>query len=96
MASHRCSLLSEPFWIPFILTVQIHFLGPQRHAAVTVEVQAVVSADIGPLLLQLSVLSFQEFGQTWFGPLRPNGRGRENKFCMYTMYNGNLLLFVRN
>lgn len=60
MAPHRGSLLSEPLWIPLVLAVQIHFLGPQRHAAVTVEVETVVSADICPLLLQLSVFGLQE------------------------------------
>lgn len=85
MASHRGSLLSEPLWISLVLTVQIHFLGPQRHAAVAVEVETVVSTDIGPLLLQLSVLSLQELRQTRFGPLGPGGRGRENKSCIYNL-----------
>ena len=75
MASHRGSLLSQPLWISLILTVQIHFLGPQGHAAVTVEVETVVSTDVGPLLLHLSVFGLQELGQTWFGPLGPIGRG---------------------
>lgn len=60
MASHRGSLLSEPLWIPLVLAVHIHLLGPQGHAAVTVEIEAVVSADVCPLLLQLSVLRLQE------------------------------------
>lgn len=60
MASHRGSLLSEPLWISLVLTVLFHLLGPQGHAAVTVEVETVVSTDVGPLLLQLSVLRLQE------------------------------------
>lgn len=71
MISHRGSLLSEPLWISFILTVYIHLLRSQGHAAITVEVEAVVSTDIGPLLLQLSILWLQELWQTWFGPLGP-------------------------
>lgn len=35
------------------------------------EVQAIVSADVSPLLLQLSILSLQELRQTRFGPLGP-------------------------
>lgn len=60
MAPHRGSLLSQPVWISLVLAVLLHLLGPQGHAAVTVEVQAVVSAHISPLLLQLSVLSLEE------------------------------------
>lgn len=58
--SHRGRLLSKPLGISLILAVHIHFLGPQGHAAVTVEVKTVVSANVCPLLLQLPVLSFQE------------------------------------
>ncbi len=84
MASHRGSFLSEPLWISLVLTVHIHFLGPQGHAAVTVEVETVVSADIGPLLLQLSILGLQELRETWFGPFGPNGRRGEkiNAACL--------------
>lgn len=60
MPSHRGSLLSEPRWIPLVLTVQVHFLGSQGHAAVAVEIEAVVSADVGPLLLQLSIFRLKE------------------------------------
>lgn len=56
----RGSLLSKPLWIPLVLTILFHLLGPQGHAAVTVEVQTVVSTDVGSLLLQLSVLGLQE------------------------------------
>lgn len=73
---HRGSLLSEPFRISLILAVQIHLLGPQRHAAVTVEVKTVVSADVRPLLFQLSVLGLQELGEARLGPLWSTGRER--------------------
>lgn len=74
-ASHRCSLLPEPLWIPLILAVQIHFLGTEGHAAVAVEIKTVVSADVSPLLLQLAIFSFKEFRKTRFGPFGPGGYG---------------------
>lgn len=78
-ASHRCSLLPEPLWISLILAVQIHFLGTEGHAAVAVEIKAVVSADVSPLLLQLAIFSFKEFRQTRFGPFGPGGYGEGNR-----------------
>lgn len=81
LVSHRGSFLPEPLWIPFILAVYIHFLRPQGHAAITVEIKAVMSTDIGPLLLQLSVLRLQELWKTWFGPFGPSKRRR--KFILY-------------
>lgn len=76
MSSHRGCLLSEPLWISLVLAVHIHLLGPQGHAAVTVEVETVVSTDVRPLLLQLSVLRLQELRQTRFGPLGPSEKRR--------------------
>lgn len=64
-------LLSEPVRVPLVLAVQFHLLRPQRHAAVAVEVQAVVSADVGPLLLPLALLRLQELRQTRLGPFKP-------------------------
>lgn len=58
--SHHGGLFSEPLWISLVLAVHLHLLGPQRHAAVAVEVQPVVSTYISPLLLQLSILRLQE------------------------------------
>lgn len=77
--SHRCSLLPEPLWISLILAVQIHFLGTEGHAAVAVEIKAVVSADVSPLLLQLAIFSFKEFRKTRFGPFGPGGHGEGNR-----------------
>lgn len=77
MSSHRGCLLSEPLWISLILAVHIHLLGPQGHAAVTVEVETVVSTDVRPLLLQLSVLRLQELRQTRFSPLGPSEERRK-------------------
>lgn len=56
----RGGLLSQPLRVSLILAVHVHLLGSEGHAAVTVEVQAVVSAHIGPLLLQLPILRLQE------------------------------------
>lgn len=78
-ASHRCSLLPQPLWISLILAVQIHFLGTEGHAAVAVEIKAVVSADVSPLLLQLTIFSFKEFRKTRFGPFGPGGHGEGNR-----------------
>lgn len=75
LAPHRCSLLSEPLWISLIFTVHIHLLRSEGHAAVTMEVEAVVSTDVGSLLLQLSILRLQKLRQTWFGSLGPTEEG---------------------
>jgi len=66
---HRGGLLPEPLGVPLVLTVLLHLLRPEGHAAVAVEVQAVVAAHIGPLLLQLPVLRLQELRQARLGPL---------------------------
>lgn len=72
-SSHRGRLLSEPLGVSLVLAVQVHLLGPQGHAAVTVEVETVVAADIRPLLLQLAVLRLQELGEARLGPLWSTG-----------------------
>lgn len=53
-------LLLQPVWVSLVLAVHFHLLRPQRHAAVAVEVQPVVSADVRPLLLPIPVLRLQE------------------------------------
>lgn len=83
--SHRGGLLSEPLWIPLILAVHIHLLGPQGHAAVAVEVEAVVSTNVRPLLLQLPILRLQELRQTRFSPLRP-GENTNNAQLSYKQW----------
>lgn len=93
-SSHRGRLLSEPLWISLVLAVQLHLLRPQRHAAVAVEVQAVVSADVSPLLLQLSILSLQELRQTWLGPLGPGGSDRETNLTYTQLQIFTLLLDI--
>lgn len=90
-ASHRCRLLPEPLGIPLILAVQIHLLGPQGHAAVAVEVKTVVSADVGPLLLQLAVFRFKEFRKTRFGPFGPfldMRKEKKTEFCVLSVCAG--------
>lgn len=62
-------LLLQPVGVSLVLAVHLHLLRPQRHAAVAVEVQPVVSADVGPLLLPVAVLRLQELGETRLGPL---------------------------
>lgn len=62
-------LLLQPVGVSLVLAVHLHLLRPQRHAAVAVEVQPVVSADVGPLLLPIAVLRLQELGETRLGPL---------------------------
>lgn len=55
-STNRGGLFSEPLWVPFILTVHLHLLWTEGHAAVTVEIQTIMSAHISPLLLGLTVL----------------------------------------
>lgn len=65
--------LLQPVWVPLVLAVHLHLLRTERQAAVTVEVEAVVSADVRPLLLSIAVLRLQKLRQTW---LRPLGSGQ--------------------
>lgn len=58
--SHHSGLLPEPLGVPFVLTVHFHLLRSQRHAAVAVEVQAVVAADVSTLLFLFSIFRLQE------------------------------------
>lgn len=67
--THLGRLLLQPVGVSLVLAVHLHLLRPQRHAAVAVEVQPVVSADVGPLLLPIAVLRLQELGETGLGPL---------------------------
>lgn len=67
--THLGRLLLQPVGVPLVLAVHLHLLRPQRHAAVAVEVQAVVSADVGPLLLPIAVLRLQELREAGLGPL---------------------------
>lgn len=69
LQTNLCGLLLEPVWVSLILAVHLHLLRPERQAAVTVEVQAVVSADIRPLLLPIAVLRFQELRKARLRPL---------------------------
>lgn len=84
-ASHRGRLLSEPLWVSLVFAVHVHLLGPQRHAAVTVEVEPVVATDVRPLLLQLAVLGLQELRQTRFGPLGPRNSEKDKVACYKTV-----------
>ncbi len=55
-STNRGGLFSEPLWILLILTVHLHLLWTEGHAAVTVEIQTIMSAHISMLLLWLTVL----------------------------------------
>lgn len=68
---HHHGLLSEPCRVPLVLTVHIHFLWSKRHAAVAVEVQAVVAADVRLLLLLFSILWLQELREAGLWALGP-------------------------
>ena len=68
---YRNCLLSEPLGVALVLAVHVHLLRPQRHAAVAVEVEAVVAADVSPLLLRLTLLRLQELRQAGFSALGP-------------------------
>lgn len=77
MALSYCGgFLSQPLGVPLVLTVHVHLLRTQGHAAVTVEVQAVMSAHVRPLLLRLAVLRLQEFRQARFCALGPAEHNR--------------------
>ncbi len=68
---HHHGLLSEPCRVTLVLTVHIHFLWSKRHAAVAVEVQAVVAADVRLLLLLFSILWLQELREAGLWALGP-------------------------
>ena len=69
--SHRGSLLPQPGGVLFVLAVHLHLLGPAGYAAVAAEVQTVVSAHVGSLLLFLAVLRLLELGQAGAHPPGP-------------------------
>lgn len=70
-STNRGGLFSEPLWVPFILTVHLHLLRTEGHAAVAVEIQTIMSAHISPLLLRLTILWLQKLRQAWLGSLWP-------------------------
>lgn len=67
--AHLYSLLFEPVGVTLVLAVHFHLLGPQRQAAVTVEVQAIVSTDVRPLRLPIAILRLQKLRQARLCPL---------------------------
>lgn len=71
MHGYRGGFLSQPLRVSFVFAVHLHLLRAQRHAAVAVEVQAVVSAHVRPLLLRLAVLRRQELRQARLRALGP-------------------------
>lgn len=76
-ATHLGGFLAQPVGVPLVLAVHLHLLRPHRQAAVAVEVQTVVSADVRLLvLLPVAVLRFQELGQTRLRPFGSVGRRR--------------------
>lgn len=69
--SYRNGLLSEPLGVALVFAVHVHLLRPQGHAAVAVEVEAVVAADVGALLLRLALLRLEELRQAGLSALGP-------------------------
>lgn len=74
--AHLYSLLFEPVGVPLVLAVHFHLLGPQRQAAVAVEVQAIVSTDVRPLRLPIAILRLQKLRQARLCPLGSERTGR--------------------